>query len=171
MEHGITIHPDVVKGLEHDLKNPDVLQGAHALVRGSNPLLHTLHEGVIVGLKTSTQYDDAIINAVGLGAETYEAFTVTSVEPIPSQFALTILSVWEKDPNFGLFLGEQMQQARERLHDTQPALAAGVHTVCEAHVGSPLAATYSVAGAGVLDLIYREADQMWQLEKQFQQAG
>lgn len=164
MTTGIDIHENTIQGLKRDLQNPVTFNYAHTLAEVNNPMVHFLHKATMAGF-SATNYDTDVLEAVERGIETYEAFVITSGEPVPLALTLAIIAQREKDLNFGVSLSEQITSARERLLDTEHRLALGVHAVCSAYVSPELSATYSVGGAAVVRFAHEEVDQFWQLEK------
>ncbi len=165
MSSGIEIHQDIVDGLVAELQRPQMLDQTHHLARENNPLLHLLHGTIISTLKRSSNYDDDIIDAVEVGAKAYEALSIAVTDPVPTSFAVNVVSEREKDSNFGLVMAEQIGEARERLLDTNHHLALGIYAVCAAHVSRPeLASSYSVGGAALLQSAHQEVYDFWRLE-------
>lgn len=134
MAKGIEICDDLVAGLVPVLKDPDALEALHRCARDNDALLHLTHTALISSLRALTGYDDNIIRAADIGAKAYETLGANVGEPIPADFALQILANREIDPNFGLYLGEQMNDQRIMLINKYPFLAQGLYDLCLAQL-------------------------------------
>lgn len=167
MTSGIEIQEDMIKGLVPELKNPDVLARSHRLASENNPLLHFIHVAMMVGFKRSTNYDSDAIEAINLGAESYEGLSIATGDQIPVSFCLAIIAKREKDHNFGIRLAEQMTDAREELLFSNRELALGIYSVSAAYTERPeLASTYGIGGAALMHSAHSEVYDFWQLEKE-----
>lgn len=161
------IHNSFIESMVPELMDPDTLRGAHDVVKESNPALHFIHKIVVSGLDTATNYDRDVIEAVSMGAQSYEALHLTTGEQIPLGFIASIVGSSEVDPNFGMALAGGIGEARDWLFDTHHELALGVQAICAAHGNPELASVYGVGGAALAESAYREVYDMWQFEKQF----
>lgn len=168
MAKGIEISDDLVAGLVPVLKDPDALEALHRCARDNDTLLHLTHTALISGLRAFTGYGDNVVRAADIGAKAYETLGANVGEPIPTDFALQILASREIDPNFGLHLGEQMDDQRTILINRYPFLAQGLYDLCLAQLKDPsLAAVYGLGSAAVMRAAHEEVYEMWQFEKQF----
>lgn len=169
MARGIEIHPDVVSGLVPILRDSPTFEVMHDVAEHGNPFFRFAHAAFVATLHSRTQYENRIIEAISTGVESYEVLGANVGEPIPGVFSLSIITNFEQNPNYGIYLAETMEEGFREMIANHPHLAQGLQDLCEARVkdSSPELVAYSLRGAAVMRAAHIEANELWQFEQDF----
>lgn len=168
MVKGIAFGEELIAGMVPALTNKEFFRTAHETARKTDALLHVTHSAMLAMATERTQYDDAKIRAINIGAMAYETLAAVAVEPIPADFMVDALASRTVQPNYDLLFSEELQRQHDALVANHPRLAEGLCRVCVSQLGpnsSHDAEIYGLGGAGLMMHAHNEINDMWDVKR------